>query len=238
MNNNKKTPNLIIPPELEGKTFLDPKYDTAFKLLFQEKELLIHFLNGVLHLNEQDKIKDIDYRAQENILGFTDAVTTVRFDLMAKTEKDEFIHIEIQKARHTFWKDRVLLYNAALMLQAKKDFHFHKSIYKLPKIISVWVCDFKQGEGSHFHEEWSLYRRSDLVKGGNAVPVTDLLSYIFLELPSFNKSLSELKSIEDKWLYLLNTAGDSVHSPVTDDVRIARAYAKLRVDRQSQEILL
>jgi predicted transposase/invertase (TIGR01784 family) len=37
---------------------------------------------------------------------------------------------------------------------------------------------------------------------------------------------------------LLNTAGDSVHSPVTDDVRIARAYAKLRVDRQSQEILL
>ena len=39
-----------IPIELEGKTFLDPKYDPAFQELFSEKDTLKHFLNGILHL--------------------------------------------------------------------------------------------------------------------------------------------------------------------------------------------
>ncbi|OUM59863.1 hypothetical protein PIROE2DRAFT_14495, partial [Piromyces sp. E2] len=46
--------------ELEYVDVIDPKYDIAFKRLFlNEKELMTHFLNSVLNL--QDKIEDVEF---------------------------------------------------------------------------------------------------------------------------------------------------------------------------------
>ena len=50
-----------IPEILKGKTFLDPTYDSSFKELFSDKKMLIHFLNGVLHLEGNNAFK-VEYR--------------------------------------------------------------------------------------------------------------------------------------------------------------------------------
>ncbi len=238
------TNNFRIPEIFKNKLFIDPRYDEAFKILFTDKKLLIYFLNSILKLENETEIKDIDYRPQENMTGFTDSVVSGRFDIIAKTQNGEYINIEIQQQKHAFWKDRVLLYNALLMLQAKKDWndkqktdHESKSHY-VPRVISIWVCDFKQGSTSHYHDEWMLYSKNEIEKGANALPATNGLSYIFLELPKFRKRLDELETIEDKWLYLLKTAGELRSVPKMNDELLDLAYTRLRVDKQNQSTLL
>ncbi|MDR1760329.1 MAG: Rpn family recombination-promoting nuclease/putative transposase [Fibrobacter sp.] len=241
---NNSSNQLQIPEIFKGKLFIDPRYDEAFKILFNDKKLLIHFLNGILKLENETQITDIDYLPQENIAGFTDAVVSGRFDIIARTQSEEYINIEIQQQKHAFWKDRVLLYNALLMLQAKKDWndkqktkHGNKSHY-VPRVVSIWVCDFKQGSTSHFHDEWMLYSKNEIEKRVNILPVTNGLSYIFLELPKFRKHIDELTTIEDKWLYLLKTAGDLRSVPKMNDELFDLAYTRLRVDKQNQVTLL
>ncbi len=242
MNLNRK-----IPFELQGKTFLDPTYDPAFRELFSEKDTLKHFLNGILHLEGKDEIEDLKYRTPDISFGLPEP-KMVRFDVLAKCKSGEFVNVEMQRARHAFFKDRAVLYSAMLAIQAKKDLErqkrdevedpLKKSRYQMPKVISVWICNFKlECDSSGFHDEWSLYSKRTIEKGV-LLPVTDVLNYIFIELPNFHKTMSELKTTEDRWLYALKNMGDEVECPenLSDSV-LRRAYERLRIVESSVNIL-
>ena len=85
--------------------------DFAFKKLFGteiNKELLISFLNALLHGRE--KIEDITYLNAEH-LGTQEYDRRAVFDVYCKNEKGEHFIVEMQKGEQQFFKDRSIYYS-------------------------------------------------------------------------------------------------------------------------------
>ena len=59
--------NQSIPEKLQGKTYIDPRTDTGLKNLFASKDAIKDFVDGILHLKGDDKIKDLKYSFDEAI---------------------------------------------------------------------------------------------------------------------------------------------------------------------------
>jgi hypothetical protein len=56
-----------IPERLQGQVYLDPRFDTGFKELFDSEDALKDFLNGILQLKGDDKIKNLTFTFDKTI---------------------------------------------------------------------------------------------------------------------------------------------------------------------------
>ena len=63
------------------------------------------------------------------------------------------------------------------------------------------------------------------------------MKYILYDLTRFNKTLDEIRTDEDRWLYLLKNAGSSNDLPDFDDNVIAQAIRRLLVKTASETLL-
>lgn len=143
---NTEITDRTIEKELQGKTFLDPTYDPAFKRLFSDKAALLSFLNGVLHLEGDERIADLEYRNPNLFLSFPD-LRTAQLDVCVVTENGKAFDIEMQRAKHDYIKDRMFLYASALALSAKEeadrqltdlsDQERERVRYRMPGVISL-----------------------------------------------------------------------------------------------------
>ncbi len=186
--------------------------DFGFKKLFGEevnKGLLIHFLNTLL--DNTSKITDITYLKSE-ILGKQEKDRKSIFDLYCKNEKGEHIIIEMQKAKQKYFKDRGLFYASNIILsQAKKDKKAEVGSdekdfvwnYQLENVYTISVMDFKfdvvgeESEGNEVKHDIMLLN----VKTNKIF--YDKLRFIYLEMPNFHKTVDQLKTNYDKWLFVL-----------------------------------
>ena len=98
---------------MEHPKFINPFTDFGFKKIFGEeknKDLLIDFLNELLAF-QGEKIAKLTYKAGEK-LGRTGIDRSVIYDLFCENEKGEKFNVELQKARETFFKDRMIYYSS------------------------------------------------------------------------------------------------------------------------------
>lgn len=58
---NQDLPEQEIPELLRQSTFLSAKENTAFVRLFEDKEILMDFLNAVLRRNDEDAITEVEH---------------------------------------------------------------------------------------------------------------------------------------------------------------------------------
>ena len=82
--------------------FINPFSDFGFKKIFGSevsKDLIISFLNGVLH---EEVIVNITFRNVE-LLGMKQEQGKVVFDIFCENEKGEIFVVEMQKARQKFF---------------------------------------------------------------------------------------------------------------------------------------
>ena len=63
------------------------------------------------------------------------------------------------------------------------------------------------------------------------------MKYILYDLTRFNKTLDDIRTDEDRWLYLLKNAGTSNDLPDFDDDIIAQAIKRLLVKTASEKLL-
>jgi predicted transposase/invertase (TIGR01784 family) len=142
----------------------------------------------------------------------------------------------------------VLLQHSAFLLQSKyeqdKDFldNFPENptdkerherddrFYKIPQTIAIWICDF------HI-ENQDGYRGSWMVKNEKGLTVTDKIEYIMYDLTQFSIPKDKIRTDEERWLYLLKTAGTSDNLPDFDDRVIANAIKRLLVKTASEKLL-
>jgi predicted transposase/invertase (TIGR01784 family) len=170
--------------------------DFGFKRVFgtePNKQLLIDFLNTLLP--EHHRIQDVTYKNNEN-LGNAPLDRKAIFDIYCQAETGERFIVEIQKAKQNFFKDRSVYY-ATFPIQEqalKGDWN-----YQLTAVYTVGVLDFIFEE--HRHENTLLHTVE--LKNQNCEVFYDKLKFIYIELPKFTKSLEELESHFDKWLFLL-----------------------------------
>lgn len=182
-----------------AEKYINPFTDYGFKKLFGEeinKDLLLDFLNELLK-EEQGQIKDLTYLKTEH-LGTTETDRKAIFDLYCENEKGEKFIVELQKTKQNFFKDRTVYYSTfPIREQAKRaDWNYElKAVYTIA--ILDFIFDADKAEPDKFRYDVKL---QDIET--NKI-FYDKLTFIYLEMPKFNKTVDELETRFDKWLYVL-----------------------------------
>ena len=157
--------------------------DFGFKRIFgtaMNKDLLICFLNSLF--DGKQVVKDVSYLNPEHV---GDVYTDRRaiFDVYCEGENGEKFIVEMQNAYQTYFKDRSLFYSTFPIREqaALLNFDMNEEAFEKEKIRhSVQLCD------TATHKVFY-----------------DKLEFIYVEIAKFNKSLEELETLYDKWLYAL-----------------------------------
>ncbi len=179
--------------------YINPFTDFGFKRLFGEepnKDLLLDFLNEILK-NQQGRIIDLTYLKTEK-LGISEQDRRAIFDLYCENEKGEKFIVEMQKSKQNFFKDRSVYYSTfPIQEQAQKsDWN-----YELKAVYTIGILDFvfqsDKNESDKFRYDVKL---QDIETNKTFY---DKLTFIYFEMPKYNKSIDELESHFDKWLYIL-----------------------------------
>ena len=180
--------------------YLNPFTDYGFKRLFGEepnKEVLLDFLNELLK-NEEGKITSLTYLKSDR-LGNSEEDRKAIFDLYCENEEGERFIVELQKTKQKFFKDRTVYYSTfPIREQAHRgsDWNFElKAVYTIA--ILDFVFDADEHEPNKFRYDVKL---TDIE---TCKVFYDKLTFIYLEMPKFNKSVDQLVSRFEKWMYVI-----------------------------------
>ncbi len=196
--------------------YINPFTDFGFKKLFgtePNKDLLIDFLNELLR-NDEDEIKDITYLSNEQLGRAFDDRKAI-FDIYCENAKGEKFIVELQKAKQNYFKDRSIYYSTfPIQSQAQKgDWNF-----ELKAVYTVGILDFIFKEDNDdtevFHHEVQLFDKN------TKKVFYDKLTYVYLEMPKFNKEVDELETHFDKWLYIIKNLDTITDIPAKLQERI------------------
>ncbi len=160
------------------------------------KDLLIAFLNSLLP-DDAGIIADLSFMPTEQT-GRSAYDRRAIFDLHCKNKRGDTFIVEMQRAKQNYFKDRSVFYASfPIQQQAKKgawDFCL-KPVYMVG--ILDFIFDEDQASRDVVHHEVKLMDRS------TGQVFYNKLTFIYLELPKFRKSVDELVNDFDKWCYLL-----------------------------------
>jgi predicted transposase/invertase (TIGR01784 family) len=218
--------------------YLQDKYvslltDFGFKRVFgtePNKALLLDFLNTILPAHH--RIRDLTFKSTE-ALGNPPLDRKAIFDIYCQAENGDRLIVEIQKAKQNFFKDRSVYYATFPIqeqaLQGAWDF-------ALTPVYTVGILDFIFDD--HKHEDTLLHVVE--LKNQHCEVFYEKLKFIYIELPKFTKTLDQLETHLDKWLYLLRHLADvsdppppPLQEPVFNELFAVAAIA--RFSRAEQE---
>jgi len=180
--------------------YVNPYTDFGFKKLFGEeasKELLLDFLNEVLpdHL----KIAELSLKSTEK-LGNIESDRKAIFDIYCESKDGQKFIVELQKAKINFFKDRTVFYSTfPIQEQAEKG----EWDYRLNPVYCIAILDF-----TFDNKNQADYLNKVQLKNQYCEVFYDKLTFIFIEMPLFNKTENELKTHFEKWLYFLKNLED------------------------------
>lgn len=236
--------------KFEGQKYLDPRCDPAFRALLDSEDALVNFLNAILHFEGENAIQSLTYTVQQDELFHLPEPYRVKFDIGARTKAGKHIDVEMQNLKLNDYVDRMMIYNAFLLLRAKNDYNKEidfrnlpdskkeKFRYKLPEIYSVWIMDYPvEFMENVYRDEVGLYNLSSVGKDG-CVPISTKNKYIIVDLTKFNKPKDKLETDEDRWLYILKNAGSSSSLPEFDNPTFEEALRRIECDTASDELLI
>ena len=185
-------------PEFVEK-YVNSFTDYGFKRLFGEepnKDLLLDFLNELLR-EEQGEITALTYLKNEH-LGTTDADRRAIFDIYCENQRGEKFIVELQKTKQNYFKDRTVYY-ATFPIREQAERSGWK--FELKAVYTVAILDFVFDEDKN---QPAKYRYDVKLTDQETKRVFyDKLTFIYLEMPKFNKTLDELATRFDKWLYVI-----------------------------------
>jgi predicted transposase/invertase (TIGR01784 family) len=190
--------------------YIDPLTDFGFKHLFgtePNKPILRHFLNTLLP--QQHQIQSLSLKNVEN-LGKTAVERKAIFDVFCHSQIGEQFIVEVQKVKQNFFKDRSVYYATfPIQEQAQRG----EWDYQLQAVYTVGILDFIFDEHQDEHQDETAFLHQVQLKDQNCQVFYDKLKFIYIELPKFRKSLEQLVSPLDKWLFVLRHLPRLDHIP-------------------------
>ncbi len=182
-----------------AERYINPFTDYGFKKLFGEepnKDLLLDFLNVLLQ-EEQGEITDLTYLKNEQ-LGTGEVDRKAIFDLYCENEKGEKFIVELQKTKQNFFKDRTIYYATFPIREQAKRADWN---YELKAVYTIALLDFVFDEDQNAPAKFRYDIK--LTDTETKEVFYDKLTFIYLEMPKFNKTVEELETRFDKWLYVI-----------------------------------
>jgi len=177
--------------------YVNPFTDFGFKKLFGEephKELLISFLNTLLP--DKHQIADLQYTRNE-YQGVSSLDRKAIFDLNCMSPSGERFIVELQKAKQNYFKDRSVYYATFPVQEQAQRGDWD---YQLAAVYTVGILDFVFDEDkANANDEVVHFIR---LKNQHCEVFYDKLTFIYLTLPHFKKTLAELETQQDKWFYI------------------------------------
>ena len=177
---------------LTGDRYVNPYTDFGFKMLFGTE------------MNKELVITDLTYLNTEQ-LGTAETDRKAVFDVYCENEKGEKILIEMQRGEQQFFKDRSVYYSTfPIREQGRKgEWNYElKAVY----VIGILNFTFYDEDSEYFHHEVKL--------------VYDKLTFMYLEMPKFNKTENELKDMFDKWMFVLRNLSRLMGRPAALQERV------------------
>lgn len=198
-----------------GAKYINPYTDFGFKKLFGtplNKELLISFLNSLFQGKEV--VKELTYMEGESLgRGYGDRKAI--FDVYCKNEKGEAFIVEMQKAEQQYFKDRSVFYASfPIQEQGKKG----QWDFRLKSVYCVGILDFVFPD--HEYADDSLRHEVKLLDVDDKHVFYDKLTFLYLEMPKFNKREDELHTMFDKWMFVLHNLSSLMKRPAALQERV------------------
>ena len=196
--------------EERRERYINPYTDFGFKKLFgteMNKDLLISFLNS-LFSGKKSEIEDVQYLNAEHLGdGYGDRRAV--FDVYCKTADGGRFIVEMQKAEQEYFKDRSLYYSTfAIREQATKGKQWD---YHLEDVYTVGVLNFTFPDEEYPADS---YRHEVMLKDvADDHVFYDKLTFVYLEMPKFNKREDELETMFDKWMFVLRNLSRLLDRP-------------------------
>ncbi len=212
--------------------YINPFTDFGFKKLFGEepnKNLLLDFLNELLK-EEQGEITELQYLKSEH-LGATERDLKAIFDLYCINERGERFIVELQKTKQKFFKDKESFFYEIIFSQlstfANRRGKFEELEKKVPqayrvygedtffscdeeiarifakdeKVYTIVILDFEFDDDKSYPNKFRYDVKLKDIETNKVF--SDKLNFIYLEMPKFNKSIDELETRFEKWLFVI-----------------------------------
>ena len=165
----------------------------------QSHDVLIGFLNAMLYNGDRriSQIEILNPYLAPRIRGVKDTY----LDVKAKLDNDTSVIIEMQVLNIEGFEKRIL-YNAAKAYSIQLG--IGQSYSLLNPVIALTITDFVMfPEINQLTSRFILKEKDFLID----YPIYDL-ELVFVELPKFDKALTAIETLADKWLYFLKHALD------------------------------
>ena len=176
--------------------FINPFTDMGFKRIFGQevsKDLLIDFLNDLLE--GERKIMDIQFLDKELLPEF-EGDRGVIYDIYCTAENGDQFIVEMQNKQQINFKERSLFYlSHAIARQGEKGAEW---MFNLKAVYGVFFMNFALKDAPR-------KLRTDIVLADRDTHETfsDKLRFIYIELPSFQKTEEECQTDFERWIYVL-----------------------------------
>ncbi len=211
--------------------FVDVKNDIAFRKIFgneNKKVILISFLNAVLHLEDDKRIKfiTIENPFQSPILPNMKASI---IDVKAKDFNGNTFIVEMQVADLEGMDKRLLYYTSK---EYSQQIDRGEKYTELNPVIFIGIFNFDFTEDKHYFSHHAICN----VKTQERV-IKDM-DFYFIELLKFNKKLDDLEDVTDKWIHFIKEAENLDVIPENlNDKGLTEAYADANKNTWSKEEL-
>ena len=216
MKNEEKKINGEKEMEVEiSERYVNPYTDFGFKKLFGSelnKDLLISLLNALFH--DKPEITDLSYMNTEHLgEGIVDRKAV--FDVYCQLTDGSRIIVEMQKAEQQYFKDRSIYYST---YPIREQGHKGEWNYHLKNVYTVGILNFTFPDGEYPDD--SMIHEIKLKDVADNHVFYDKLTFVYLEMPKFNKKEEELETMFDKWMFALSNLARLLERPKALQERI------------------
>ena len=159
--------------------------DEVFKLVFgreSTKDVMIEFLNQVI---PDRKIADLDFLDKEMHPVERDLKGSV-YDMFCRTDDGSRIIVEVQRRKQPFYPERAIYYST---FQIQRQVEAGAEYYDFLPVYVVNILNFRMEGTRESPDVKSVFR---LYEENTHHLLTDRVTFIFLELDKFQKTLEEL----------------------------------------------
>ena len=196
---------------------MEPIVDFVFKQIFagsfkESRKLLIHLLNSVLKLKQDEKITEIIYLNPYNDKEYKEDKISI-LDIKVKTQDGELIDIEVQINNRDNYRKRSLYYWSRMYGETIEEGEAYET---LKKCVVINILDFNLlYETRKYH---SIFRVKEVEE--NYELLKDLEIH-YIELPKFDDDRKDIKSMNDleKWLVFIKDAADRTKREIFEALR-------------------
>lgn len=218
--------------------YINPLTDFGFKRLFGSefnKELLISFLNTLL--DGEQNIQEVTYLNAEQLGERRDSRRAI-FDVFCENDKGEKFIVEMQNVYQQFFKDRAVYYSTfPIREQAKRGEDWD---FQLSSVYTVGLLNFvfHDGKNEGASAKYPWHHEVKLMDIDRKTVFYDKLTYVYEEIPKFDRTETELESMFDKWMFVLKNLSRLMERPAALQERVfTRLFQQAEIAQFNKEEL-